>query len=516
MPLIEATWTPAEAGAGSHTAGTPPSEPLPGHPLAPRLASQRTDLPLDYDVVVIGSGAGGAPLALRLQRAGLRVALLEQGGLALPTTPFLALERSYARQGMVVSIRRGILPVFAGCALGGTTAINSGTTLRPIRPWISAWDEAFGADALGLLEPFLEEAERLLRVETPPRSLLGPSAALFEEGLSSLGLGGARVLRRNAPGCRGAGSCCFGCPAFAKKGTDLAFLPEALDDGLALWARTRAEQVIEGPGALRVAVRRLGRSLTLRTRHVVLAAGALFTPGLIARGRLGERWREAGRHLKIHPAAKVTAFFEAPVHGGRGVPQGLGWQPPDPALERLVMEGVFTPPEALAPILPLPGRRARWWLERHEHLASMGMMVRDRGHGRVLSLLGRPFPDYALHPEDGLDLARGILRCAEVWFAAGARRVVLPVVGVPNEIDSLASLRAIQAQTLRPGNLYASGFHPQGTAGVGRVVDADLRLTPRVSVCDASVLPDTPGVNPQLVIMALSLRLAARLEGELR
>jgi len=58
-----------------------------------------------------------------------------------------------------------------------------------------------------------------------------------------------------------------------------------------------------------------------------------------------------------------------------------------------------------------------------------------------------------------------------------------------------------------------AGFHPQGTAAMGRIVDADLALagSRRVWVCDASVLPDSPGVNPMLTIVALSLRLADRL-----
>jgi len=52
---------------------------------------------------------------------------------------------------------------------------------------------------------------------------------------------------------------------------------------------------------------------------------------------------------------------------------------------------------------------------------------------------------------------------------------------------------------------------------MGRLVDRDLRLpgSQRIRVCDASALPDSPGVNPQVTIMALALRLADHMATEL-
>lgn len=498
LPLWEARY-----GAAGDPAPAPPSAPLPP-PVAAALL---------YDVLVIGSGAGGAPVATVLAQQGLRVAILEAGGPVVAAAPHQAIERYYLRQGMTAALNQGLMPVLVGQGAGGTTAINSGTSLAPPRAWLERWDAATGGDFADELPPFVAAAAERIGVTVPPRSLLGASAQHFERGLEALGRSGAYVLPRNAPDCKGSGVCCFGCPTGAKQGTDRSFLTDAVAAGADLRLHTRATALREERDVVVVRIDGPDGPSELRARHVVLAAGALATPGLIRGNQLGPHWLAAGRHLKIHPATKVFGLFGDPVHGDVGVPQGLGYQPPE--LERIVLEGIFTPRSMTAPLLSVAGQRARWWMDRADHLASFGLMLRDRGHGTVREVAGWPLLHYRLDPEDALDLARGVLLVAETWFAAGAQAVLLPAAGVANEPQSLSELRRIRPEDLRPDRLMASAFHPQGSAGIGRVVDRDLRLTSRISVCDGSVLPDTPGVNPQLTIMGLSLRLAARLQAEL-
>jgi choline dehydrogenase-like flavoprotein len=139
---------------------------------------------------------------------------------------------------------------------------------------------------------------------------------------------------------------------------------------------------------------------------------------------------------------------------------------------------------------------------------SFGVMMHDRGEGRLGWIGGRPFPLYRLHPEDAADMIAGMRLVARAFLAAGAERVLLPVFGAPNEASSIDELNALDLRGARPS--WAS-FHPQGTAGMGRVVSPELRLTERIDVCDASVFPSSPGANPQLTLVALSLRLAHRL-----
>ena len=58
------------------------------------------------------------------------------------------------------------------------------------------------------------------------------------------------------------------------------------------------------------------------------------------------------------------------------------------------------------------------------------------------------------------------------------------------------------------------GAHPGGTAAIGTVVNKDLQTEiENLYVCDASVLPSSPGLPPILTLVALSKRLAKSLVG---
>ncbi|MBI4563257.1 MAG: GMC family oxidoreductase N-terminal domain-containing protein [Planctomycetes bacterium] len=482
------------------------------HPLEGRLDAHAVRPPEFVDVAVIGSGAGGAPVAWSLACKGFRVAVIEKGDLVRPDAALRIVEKHYVARGMLMAVDSKNTLVMAGQAVGGTTTINSGTCLRPHRECLQEWDNVLGtAFARGELNPWLDLAEEKLGVTVPPRELLSRSAMLFENGLRTLGLAGAYVLPRSAPTCQGSGRCCFGCPTGAKRSTDLAFLPEAVDAGAWILSRSRACGIRQGTDHVSVTVENRQGRHELRCRHLVIAAGAIFTPGLLRRNRVGEYWKEAGRRLKIHPATKVFAYFPRLNHGEGGIPQGLGYRPPE--LPRVTLEGIHTPRGVAAPMLAMVSPDLRWWLDRYDHLASFGVMIRDRQTGQVFEVGGRPWIRYRLDEEDARDLGAGIRLMAEAFFAAGARRLLLPTIRMNSELRSLVEARRLEARAFTPDHLLVAGFHPQGTAGMGRVVDANLRVigTDRIWVCDASVFPESPGVNPQVTIMALSLRLGDHL-----
>ncbi|MBI4862706.1 MAG: GMC family oxidoreductase [Candidatus Riflebacteria bacterium] len=513
-PLVRALALLAIAPLFEVAYGEPAPAPV-AHPLrGPGGTPTRSATGDSFDVVIVGSGAGGAPAAWWLAARGLRVALVERGTLVEARSASDAIETYYVNQGLVGSMLGGLTLVVAGNAVGGSTAINSGTCLRPPAERLREWDRSLGTSfAAGDLDPWLDEAERKIGVTVPDRALMSRSSQLFEKGLAHLGLGESHLLPRSAPGCVGAGRCCFGCPTGAKMSTDRAFLPDAVASGLQLFEGHEAVTISEQARSVQVIARgRDGTSRKLEARHLVLAAGALFTPGLIRRNRLGDRWSRAGDCFKTHPATKAFAHFPGlPPMTCEGVPQGLGYR--DPGMERVSFEGIHTPPSVSASLLAFTGSRMRWWMDRVHDLACFGLMIRDRNTGRVREIAGIPVILYRLHPDDASEMGRALLLMARVFFAAGAERVFLPVVGVPNEFAQERELSQICPDDFTPRNLAVAGFHPQGTAAMGRLVDTRLGLSgcDRIWVCDGSVLPDSPGVNPQITIMALSLRLADHL-----
>jgi choline dehydrogenase-like flavoprotein len=187
----------------------------------------------------------------------------------------------------------------------------------------------------------------------------------------------------------------------------------------------------------------------------------------------------------------------------KGVPQSYCVD--EFADEGVLFETVAGPPDYLAMAVPFRGDRHREVMLNYRHIAQFGLMVSDTSRGRV-----QTHPPsvvrYDLNRRDADTIVRGLERLAQLLFAAGAKRVFLPIAG-NTEIDHPQALRA------RRRDLKLMAFHPLGTAAAGTVLDADLRLKgfDGVYVCDGSAVPTALGVNPQMTIMALATRLGEHL-----
>jgi choline dehydrogenase-like flavoprotein len=119
----------------------------------------------------------------------------------------------------------------------------------------------------------------------------------------------------------------------------------------------RAERIIvEGGRAVGVTARSAtGRTLTVRARAVVVACGALMTPGLLERNHLGGGSGQLGRNLSIHPAAGASPSSTSSIASWRGVPQVAGDR--GVPRRRHPLRGRATPLEFTAALMPQLGRR---------------------------------------------------------------------------------------------------------------------------------------------------------------
>lgn len=475
------------------------------------------------DVCVIGTGAGGAPVAKELAEGGMRVVMLEEGERfgtdrfsARPSemTPLL-----YRDAGQTATAGNVAITLPLGQSVGGTTLVNSGTCFRTPEPVLDMWRERFGLEGMtpAALDPYFRRVEREINVAQVPPELAGNNALVAKRGADALGWSGDFIFR-NAKGCVGSGVCAFGCPTSAKQHTGITYVPKAWNAGATTYTSVRARRLTVERGRVRgvEAVTSGGGRLRVQCDTTVVACGAIHTPLLLRRSRLGGTSGELGQNLAIHPATAVRALFDEEIDMARGVPQSFYID--EFAGEGIMLEGAAGPPDYLASTFPFSGERHRDLMLRFRHLAQFGVMVSDVSRGSVRERAGRPEIRYRLEPEDVETFRRGIARMAELYWAAGARRVYLPVDGAA-ELTS-PSERPLEGGRLRATDLALMAFHPLGTAradarpGHG-VVDGDLAVhgAEGLYVSDASAVPSSLGVNPQITIMALATRLAYGLLG---
>jgi choline dehydrogenase-like flavoprotein len=484
------------------------------------------------DVVVVGSGAGGAVVARELAARGRDVLLLEEGGFFtgkdFTGNPREMIDLLYRNRGLTGALGRPPIPVPLGRCVGGTTTINSGTCYRAPDYVLDEWADRHGVREARAadLAPHFERVEAALGLDAVPDEVYGQNSRLFERGAAALGYAGNRIVR-NARGCLGTGVCAIGCPQDAKQAMHVSYVPQALKDGARLYTHCRVDRVLLSAGRAVGVIARLtngadrdtGRELRVLARHVVVACGALLTPALLEKSGIPDPSGWRGRNLHLHPATRVAALFDEEVRGWEEVPQAYNVH--HFTHEGIFIQGQFVPPALEAPVLPGVGTEHKARMAGYARLGSFGALISDESAGRVRAGRGRwPRVTYQLNATDAAKLARAIGLTAEIFFAAGAREVYPGVHSRP-VLRSIEDARALQTARPAAGDLEMMAFHPQGTARMGEdprqaVTDSFGRVhgTGSLWIGDASLFPASCKVNPQLTIMALATRLAERVAAE--
>jgi len=467
---------------------------------------------LHADACVVGAGAGGAVVAAELAEGGMDVVLLEEGPVHDPdsfdaSTPRM-LARLYRDGGQTVTVGLPSILLPSGRGVGGTTLINSGTCFRTPARVLERWQSEFGIDVSEeSMAPYFERVEAALSVSEVTPELAGGNARVARTGAERLGWSHG-YLRRNAKGCVGSGVCTLGCPASAKQHTGITYVPRAQQAGAKILSGVHARRVILERGRARGVLARSadGENMEVRAATVVLAAGTVHTPLLLARSGAGGSSGQLGRNLSIHPATAIFARMPQVVDMSIGVPQSFYVD--EFAAEGFMFEGAAGPPAYAAMALPLTGRAHAEAMADYRRLALFGLMVSDSSRGSVHAIGERAVIRYDLGREDLMRFRAGMERVRELLYAAGARKVLLPLP------------EGVQPREARARELKLMAFHPLGTARADAsaergVLDGDLRVhgLQGLYVADGAAVPSSLGVNPQLTIMALATRLAHKLLG---
>jgi choline dehydrogenase-like flavoprotein len=372
------------------------------------------------------------------------------------------------------------------------------------------------------MAPHFERVERTLEVAPSPRDVIGPIGDFVARGCDALGWRHFAVPR-NAPGCDGKGFCDFGCRTDARKGTNLSYVPAALGKGALLVTGARVDRVsLEGGRAAGVeAVTPHGKRVRVRARGVILAGGSIPTPLLLLKQDLGNASGQVGRNLSLHPSTGYAAVAVEPMNGAHHIPQGYGCD--EFLRDGMLILGAQADYNVTGVVFPFLGHRLMEAIDRSDHMAGFGLLVRDQSaNGRVWrDVGGLPAVTYNLGPEDVRRMHDMMVRTSEMALEAGAKTLYPFVVGHP-PLEGRRDLEAFRRESLGPADFVWTSYHPLGTCRMGldpktSVVDTDHAVhgVPGLFVVDGSVVRGPIGVNPQLTIMAMATRAGGRIADRL-
>lgn len=289
-----------------------------------RLSSALTAMQPHYDVVVVGSGYGGAIAASRMARTGKSVCVLERGREFMasdyPRTPLegaaqVQYNTALAQIGsplalLEVHVNEDVNAV-VGCGLGGTSLINANVALEAEpRLWDDdRWPAALRADKAGR-----DKGYALARAMLQPSAVSGdflqlPKLQALKQSAQALGMEDRFYPppvtvtfedRVNAAGveqkaCVGCGDCNSGCNYDAKNSTHMNYLPDAVAHGAHIFTGAAVHSVLRDAATQKWLVRfqevKLGREsydapdLFVSADVVILSAGTIGSTALLLRSR---------------------------------------------------------------------------------------------------------------------------------------------------------------------------------------------------------------------------------------
>ncbi len=487
------------------------------------------DEELECDVVVVGTGPGGAITGKELAEEGHAVIFVEEGKLhrrdSFDGRGLTSMNNFYRGHGLMAALGNSAVPVLMGKLVGGSTAINTAICFRTPTWILDEWCERLGTDQLKAkrLQRHFERVERHINMQPNKEEVIGPIGDIVRRGCDKLGWSHF-VLDRNAPDCDSQGCCDWGCPSGARLSMDRNYIPTALQRGAMLLTETRATDVIVDNGkAVGIVAETVQRKkkIRIRAQAVVLSGGAVPTPALLLKQGICNSSGQVGRNLSLHPGVPASAEFDHPVEAYKHSPSGVGVDQFHRDGHMLVSVGLDI--NMVSSAHPINGRRFTEFMDKYDRIGTMGVMAKDATrNGRVrVSPNGSPIITYWLQEEDKRQLREGTAHIFDIFFAAGAKRCY-PLGHHMPVIENQDDLAAWRRRKIAASDWVWTAFHPLGTAQMGldpatSVVNLDHEThdVKQLFIVDGSVIPGPTAVNPQLTIMALATRAAERINNYL-
>jgi choline dehydrogenase-like flavoprotein len=463
---------------------------------------------MKVDVLVVGSGAGGATTAATLASAGVSVLIVEEGPRVTPgsLTPFSLdqMRGQYRSLGQLVALGAPPITYAEGRCVGGSTEINSGLYHRPYEALLDRWVDGWSIEDLSAksLAPICEAIEHNLNVSRFPEDL--PAASQFlQDGADRLDWKAHEIPRWFQ----------FDSP---HGGTRQSMMRTYLDFAEKHAAVTQPESwvrrlVVEGGRARHAEVVLAdGTEQAIHFDTVFVAGGAVQSAALLLRSGITTN---VGRTLSMHPTVKAVAHSREPVNDPQDVP--------------VVQVREFSPHMSMGGSATNLGLLGLALLRTNHDLHDLERLlpnmpvyyaaIQSQGRGRVRVLPGMkdPLVTYRTTGQDISRLQLAMGRLLQVLLAADSVEVI-PSALKADAITSVAQIPEQVAKVTRRTadvmTVHVCSSVPMGEDRSKCAVDSWGRSheVPNIVVNDASILNEAPGINPQGTVMALATRNAER------
>ncbi|MBK25332.1 MAG: GMC family oxidoreductase [Halobacteriovorax sp.] len=500
------------------------------------------DLTLDFDIVIIGSGSGGAMAAQVLSKRGYKVLVAEEGPLKL-TSDFKMREAKaypelYQESAGRLTKDKGI-KILQGRNVGGGTTVNWTSSFKTPKRSLDWWKDRWKVEGCSESQmlPYFEEVEKRMGIrpwDIPPNE----NNETLAKGLTKLKLSHG-VISRNVIDCQNLGYCGMGCPVGAKQSTLVSLLPEAIKNGATLGHHLRCEKLILEKGKVKgvylramdtSCLRPSSRKILVKAKKVILAAGAIGSPAILLRSKVADPFHLVGKRTFVHPVCLSGAMMDSEVEAWQGAPQVIYSDHfletrPHSGKMGFKLEVAPIHPVILSSVIDMHGDKHRYVMENYPYFQVIIALLRDGFHpesvgGEVyLKQDGSPGLDYKISPYVWNGIRDAWLASAEIQFAAGAKKV-WPIHREADFYTSWSEAKAsIMKLPLEVLNAKIVSAHVMGGCAMSEeeklgVVDSlgKHHQLENLYIMDGSIFPTSVATNPMESILGFALKNAQALK----
>lgn len=484
-------------------------------------SAQADELPstLSYDDIIIGSGAGGGHLAMKLAKTGRRILIIEAGKLQLNNDfnddELKSYQNLYQEQLSRTSSDKKI-KILQGKAVGGSTTVNWTSSFRTPESTLKHWEQEYGIK-LDLTKHFesVEAFYGMKKWEGPINNNNQLLQKVCEKNNWEYG-----TIARNVNGCANTGLCGLGCPVNAKQSSLISSIPKALKENVEIISELSVEKLnYLNENIISIsAYNPSKKEFTIKAKRFFLCAGSIGTPGIMLRSELRDPYQLTGKRTFLHPTLMSAYVSDQIVEGAKGAPQTIY---SNHFLEDGFKEETMGFKLEVAPIHPVLyatvsddyGKDHFDFMQKRPYLSAQILLLRDGLHpksqGGEVFLNKHNLPELKYDQNDFFKNAakRAMSILASAQLDAGAKAIY---PGLYN--TQFVSNKSEFNKLINDPNRFIKVFsaHVMGGAPMGTDEKKSLVSTNGKShyynnlyIMDGSVFPTSIGANPMESIYAL-------------
>ncbi len=455
-----------------------------------------------FDYIIVGAGTAGGVLAYNLTKAGANCLLIEAGQHftkeTFPTAEADASAQMYWGGGIEFS-HNARMAFLRGKLVGGGSVVNQALMDRFDDIALDDWRDESGIDFFNEkdMAPLYETSESMIGLHTFKAEERTRNAELFVKGCDECGYKW-HFLRRAQKDCAFSKyndciACLGGCHRDSKQSTLVTYIRDAEKEGLKVQANTTIEKVESDSDGVTLYGLQHEKEVTLKCKKVVLSGGAFGTAALLLKSGFKKQIPSIGKYFASHPQFMFFGLYDEIINAHKGMFQSVASKDPRFRAKGFKLENVFAGPASTAMLFTGFGPDHRDFMQHYNRMTCAEVAVRDENAGEIMvDKKGKMSVKKELTDQDHTRMNQGVVVLKEILAASGAKRVV---------------------ESPMYFGLHLMGGARMGTDDMLAAVNPDFSLKNKknIYVCDSSVFPNAPGINPALTIMALAHKLSQQL-----